>query len=152
MDHRLESYILGTPFTKCKIYKRKGSCLQVSALSYFLEFLAHFQYLINICWIDESEDKLFNFPAYSYPFFLNYAPIALTVCTVEPVLAATLSPWLTGCITDGTRINLANYFFALEIWNWDMETSWKRGDFMKLCSVFELGNIRLAILCEFFNG
>lgn len=72
------SYILGTPFTKWKIYKRKVLVCQVPIVSYLLEFLAQFQYSINICWIDESEDKLFNFPAYSYPFFLN-TPIAVTV-------------------------------------------------------------------------
>ena len=26
------------------------------------------------------------------------------------------------------------------------------GDFMKLCSAFELGGTRLAIFCEFFHG
>ena len=60
MDQRQECHIyVGTPFTKWKVYNRKVLVCQVPIVFYLLEFLAHFQYSINICWIDESEDKLF---------------------------------------------------------------------------------------------
>lgn len=141
------SYILGAPFTKWKIYNRKVLVCQVPIVSYLLEFLAQFQYSINICWIDESEDKLFNFPAYSYPFFLN-TPIAVTVysgtcidCHPFAMANGMCNWWVQG--------KFVQVFLCPRNIDWGMEI--KHGDFMKLCSSFDLGDTMWAIFCKLFQ-